>query len=173
MAMIELNELCKTLKAGSLKSKQAVFNRHYGDVRKAIGIYGWRNIVSFINSYTGENLSIKTYKNMLDRAKKKVESSPQPETKAAGKKVTTNAFSTIVKKEKLVHDNNPDLDALLDRLGAESGDLSDYLKVCFNSEPIANRAREAGVSIEEIQSWECPNQIRLGTRLSHFIRNAS
>ena len=110
---------------------------------------------------------------MLKRAKKKVESSPQPETKLAVKKVTTNAFSTIVEKERFEHDNNPDLDALLDRLGAETGNLADYLKVCFNSESIANRAIEAGVSMEEIRSWECPNQIRLGTRLSHFIRSAS
>ncbi|MMZ68926.1 hypothetical protein D3C76_1465130 [compost metagenome] len=55
---------------------------------------------------------------MLKRAKKKVESSPQPETKTAGKKATTNAFSTIVKKEKLEHNNNPDLDELIASLKA-------------------------------------------------------
>ena len=100
--------------------------------------------------------------------KRQTQQAPTPK---AIKQPARNAFRETQKK--IQHDNNPDLDALLDRLGAEAGDLADYLKVCFNSESIANKAIEAGVSIEEIRSWECPNQIRLGTRLSHFIRNAS
>ena len=171
--MKEIEQLCQALIEKRFKSKQVTFNYHYDDFCAAKGLYGWERVTKYINEVTGADLAVAAYKSMLKRAKKKVESSPQPETKSAVKKVTTNAFSTIVKKEKLEHDNNPDLDALLDRLGAEAGTLADYLKVCFNSESIANRAIEAGVSIEEIRSWECPNQIRLGTRLSHFIRSAS
>jgi hypothetical protein len=49
--------------------------------------------------------------------------------------------------------------------------LKEYLKVCFNSESIAKRAIEAQVSIEQINEWDCPNQVRLGTMLSNYIRN--
>jgi hypothetical protein len=48
--------------------------------------------------------------------------------------------------------------------------LPDYMKVCFGSERIAKRAIEANVSIEEIRSWKCPNQINLGTRLTNYIQ---
>ena len=48
--------------------------------------------------------------------------------------------------------------------------VADYMKVCFGSERIAKRAIEAGVSIEEIKSWKCPNQINLGTRLTNYIQ---
>jgi DNA-binding transcriptional MerR regulator len=123
-------------------------------------------IVEAINdNEVGFAIELGTFKNTLHRLRKSLARQTQTKQNA------NNAFSVTSKK--IQHDNNPNLDALLDRLGSGGDNLADYLKVCFNSERIAKRAMEAGVSIEEIQSWQCPNQIRLGTRLSHYSQNGS
>ena len=153
------------------KPKAKVIAHVYPEVETMIDQgFSLTQIVAAINANdVGFTITLATFKNTLHRLRER--QTQQAPTPKAIKQPARNAFRETQKK--IQHDNNPDLDALLDRLGAEAGDLADYLKVCFNSESIANRAIAAGVSIEEIQSWECPNQIRLGTRLSHFIRNAS
>ena len=153
------------------KPKAKVIAHVYPEVETMIDQgFSLTQIVAAINANdVGFTITLATFKNTQHRLRKR--QTQQAPTPKAIKQPARNAFRETQKK--IQHDNNPDLDALLDRLGAEAGDLADYLKVCFNSESIANRAIAAGVSIEEIQSWECPNQIRLGTRLSHFIRNAS
>ena len=116
--MKEIEKLCQALIEKRFKSKQVTLNYHYDDFCTAKGLYGWERVTKYINEVTGADLAVAAYKSMLKRAKKKVESSSQPETKTAGKKATTNAFSTIVKKEKLEHNNNPDLDELIASLKA-------------------------------------------------------
>lgn len=153
------------------KPKAKVIAHVYPEVETMIEQgFSLTQIVAAINANdVGFTITLATFKNTLHRLRKRqTQKAPTPK---AITQPARNAFRERPKK--IQHDNNPDLDALLDRLGAEAGTLADYLKVCFNSESIANRAIEAGVSIEEIRSWECPNQIRLGTRLSHFIRSAS
>jgi hypothetical protein len=118
--MKEIEQLCLALIEKRFKSKQVTFNYHYDDFCAAKGLYGWERVTKYINEATGTDLAVAAYKSMLKRAKKKVEPSPQPETKAASKKGTKNAFSTIVKKEKLEHNNNPDLDELIASLKAGS-----------------------------------------------------
>ncbi|EHW5332153.1 hypothetical protein K2990_004735 [Escherichia coli] len=157
--MKELDALCKTLKEGRLKSKQAAFNLHYDDLCRAIGIYGWGNIANFINSCTEENLTVKTYKNMLDRAKKKV---------SAGNEKTAQPTKKAERQtDKAIEQHRP----VQTHEAIDGVELKEYLKVCFNSESIAKRAIEAQVSIEQINEWDCPNQVRLGTMLSNYIRN--
>ncbi|WP_447836272.1 hypothetical protein [Aeromonas salmonicida] len=114
--MKEIEQLCQALIEKRFKSKQVTFNYHYDDFCAAKGLYGWERVTKYINEVTGAELAVAAYKSMLKRAKKKTESSPQPETK----KTTTNAFSSIVKKEKLEHNNNPDLDELIASLKAGS-----------------------------------------------------
>jgi len=118
--MKEIEQLCQALIEKRFKSKQVTFNYHYDDFCAAKGLYGWERVTRYINETTGADLAVAAYKSMLKRAQKKVESSPQRETKAEGKKVTINAFSSIVEKEKLEHNNNPDLDELITRLKAGS-----------------------------------------------------
>ena len=153
------------------KPKAKVIGHLYPDVEAMIEQgFSLAQIVEAINDNEVEfAITLGTFKNTLHRLRKR--RAQQAPTPKATKQPASNAFSGTPKK--MPHDNNPDLNALLDRLGAGEDNLADYLKVCFNVESIAKRAMEAGVSIEEIRSWECPNQIRLGTRLSHFIRNAS
>ena len=153
------------------KPKAKVIAHVYPEVETMIDQgFSLTQIVAAINANdVGFTITLATFKNTLHRLRRRqTQQVPTPKTIT---QPARNAFRETPKK--IQHDNNPDLDALLDRLGAEAGTLADYLKVCFNSESIANRAIAAGVSIEEIRSWECPNQIRLGTRLSHFIRSAS
>jgi len=157
--MKELDALCKTLKEGRLKSKQAAFNLHYDELCKAIGIYGWGNIANFINSCTEKNLTVKTYKNMLDRAKKKVSvSNPKP---AQPSSKPGRQTENPIEQRGSIQAHEADYSIV----------LNEYVRVCFNSESIAKRAIEAQVSIEQIKEWDCPNQVRLGTMLSNYIRN--
>lgn len=156
------------------KPKAKVIAHVYPEVETMIDQgFSLTQIVAAINANdVGFTITLATFKNTLHRLRKRqTQQAQQAQIPKTTKQPARNAFRETPKK--IEHDNNPDLDALLDRLGAEAGTLADYLKVCFNSESIANRAIEAGVSMEEIRSWECPNQIRLGTRLSHFIRSAS
>ncbi|MBW3779599.1 hypothetical protein GL272_22265 [Aeromonas veronii] len=156
--MKELEELCQTLKEGRLKSKQAAFNLHYDALSKAIGIYGWGHIASFINSYTEENLSMKTYKNMLARAKKKASlnyEKPSSEPVKARLSVKDNQATAINKQA-----SSPD-----------EVDYNGYMNACFNNKIIAQEAIDNDISIETIKSWGCANFVQVSTALGNYIRS--
>lgn len=156
--MKELEELCQTLKEGRLKSKQAAFNLHYDDLCKAVGIYGWGNIVSFINSYTEENLSMKTYKNMLDRAKKKASlnyEKPRSKPAKAGLVVKSNQAAAINEKGS----------------SSDEIDYNSYMNACFNNKLLAQRAIDSNVAVETIKSWGCANFVQVSNALGNYIIN--
>ncbi len=159
--MKEIEELCKALKEKSLKSKQATFNHYYDDFCAAKDLYGWESVVRFINAQTGDNLAVAAYKSMYKRAKKKVSVPAGNKKFTQLTKIAERQTGKALEQRGLIQENdNPD-----------SLTLQEYLKVCFNSESIAKRAIDAGVSVDEIKIWNCPNQIRLGTTLSNYIRN--
>lgn len=150
------DELFKKLKPladslqNSLTSKQHAFNSHKNivDDCKLNGINN-KLIVEAINSHLPESakMTLSYFKNLLNRAKTK-----------------TITAST---KEKLTYHSKTDTELT----SHQPENLADYLKVCFGAERLAIRAMNAGVSIETINSWNCPNQIRLGTILSNHIQN--
>lgn len=153
--MKELDALCETLKEGRLKSKQAAFNLHYDELCKAISIYGWGNIADLINNCTKENLTIKTYKNMFERAKKKA--SIKHETPATGQGAVANRNPATTTKKKAMS-----LDGI---------DQNSYLQACFNNEIIAQEAIDNEVSIETIKSWGCANFVQVSAALGNHIRS--
>lgn len=159
--MKEIEELCKALKEKSLKSKQATFNRYYDDFCAAKDLYGWESVVRFINTETGDNLAVAAYKSMYKRAKKKVSVS------AGNKKFTQPTKAAERQTDKALEQRG----SIQENDKPDNLTTQEYLKVCFNSESIAKRAIDAGVSVDEIKGWNCPNQIRLGTTLSNYIRN--
>lgn len=152
-----LSPLCEAIREKKQKSKQAAFNNFLPKILEAKKFYSWDQISLYINNETDSKLAVRAYKNMVVRAKKQ---HSQPEVKNETKGKITSEIVTSKQVEKASVD--VDLDAQ---------DLNNYLRVCFNSERIAKRAIEAGVSIEEIKSWKCPNQINLGTKLSGYIQN--
>lgn len=150
-----LSPLCEAIREKKQKSKQAAFNNFLPKILEAKRFYSWEQISLYINNETDSSLAVRAYKNMVLRAKKQ---HSQPEVKNVIKEKITTELAT----SKQVGKVSIDVDAQ---------DLNNYLRVCFNSERIAKRAIEAGVSIEEIRSWKCPNQINLGTKLSNHIQN--
>ncbi|WP_158782802.1 hypothetical protein [Pantoea sp. BAV 3049] len=152
-----LSPLCEAIRDKKQKSKQAAFNSFLPEILKAKKFYSWDQISIYINNETDSSLAVRAYKNMVLRAKKQ---HSQPESKNENNDKFAPETPTIKQVEK----SSIDVDV-------EPQDLNNYLRVCFNSERIAKRAIEAGVSIEEIKSWKCPNQINLGTKLSNHIQN--
>lgn len=156
--MKEIEDLCKALKHGGYKSKQAVFNHYIDDFCNAKDRYGWGNVVEFINKETGITLNIETYRSMFKRAKKKAaikNEVPVMERKKLGQVV---ADSQITKTNKTT--SPPD-----------GIDFNSYLNVCFNNKIIAQDAINNGVSIETIKSWGCANFVQVSTALGNHIRN--
>ncbi|EFI4715971.1 hypothetical protein JJL91_002588 [Salmonella enterica] len=152
-----LSPLCEAIRDKKQKSKQAAFNSFLPEILKAKEFYSWDQISLYLNNETDASLAVRAYKNMVLRAKKKLS---QPESQNVNKGRIAPAIPTTkqVEKASIESDVEPQV-------------LNNYLRVCFNSERIAKRAIEAGVSIEEIKSWKCPNQINLGTKLSNHIQN--
>jgi intergrase/recombinase len=144
----------------SLASKQHAFNSHRAIIEtcKTNGISN-QLITDAINSHLndGEKITLAYFKNLLVRSNKNSQ-----RTKDKVSVASTSQMQARDKDESRHIQINSDQD---------SDALSAYMKVCFGSERIAGRAIEAGVSIDEIKSWKCPNQVNLGTRLSNHIQN--
>lgn len=163
MTKEELFEMMKPLAESmrdSLASKQHAFNSHRAtiDICKTNGISN-QLITDAINSHLNdeERITLTYFKNLLVRSNKYVQRTKD--------KVSVSHTSKIQVRDKdeSVH---TEINSYQD-----SDTLSAYMKVCYGSERIASRAIEAGVSIDEIKSWKCPNQVNLGTRLSNHIQN--
>lgn len=156
-----LGSLCVAIKDKKLKSKQAAFNLFLSEIGDAKSLYTLEQICECLNRNTGLSLSNDTYRTMIDRAKRK-QSIQKGKPKSIKNPIGVEV--AIDKKESVTEKSSIDVDV-------DPQNLNNYLRVCFNSERIAKRAIEAGVSIEEIKSWKCPNQINLGTKLSNHIQN--
>lgn len=170
MTKDELFEMMKPLAdslSNSLASKQHAFNSHRGaiDECKKCGISN-QLITDAINAYLNEDdkISLSYFKNLLVRSKGKNKTA---QSESTGVTTPTNG-NTFAKQEsvKSTHSSDNKKEAPI----SENASLIDYMKVCFGSERIAIRAIEAGVSIDEIKSWNCPNRINLGTKLSNYIQ---
>ncbi|QMF95555.1 hypothetical protein HVY71_26120 (plasmid) [Citrobacter freundii] len=109
------------------------------------------DIVNALNS-EGHELTLKTFENMLYRIRKENNNDA---------KHIQNEKTKTKEPQKENKSVNTQYDESL---------LPAFIRACFGSERIAKRAIEAGVSIEEIKSWKCPNQINLGTRLTNYIQ---
>lgn len=163
MTKEELFEMMKPLAESmrnSLASKQHAFNSHRAaiDTCKANGISN-QLITDAINSHLDdvEKITLTYFKNLLVRSNKNGQRTKD--------KVSVPQTSQLQVRDK--DESSPkEINSYQD-----SDTLSAYMKVCFGSERIASRAIEAEVSIDEIKSWKCPNQVNLGTRLSNHIQN--
>ncbi len=156
--MEELEGLCKALKEGGWKSKQAVFTYYYDDFCRAKARCGWESVVQYINDETGDNLTINTYKTMIRRVSKKSEASIKKsviEKKELGLGLAKNQGASTQKKA----------------LPLDGIDQNSYLQACFNNKIIAQEAIDNEVSIETIKSWGCANFVQLSTALGNHIRS--
>lgn len=158
--LFEMMEPLAESMRNSLASKQHAFNSHRAiiDICKTNGISN-QLITDAINSNLNdeEKITLTYFKNLLIRSNKsglkiKDKVSVSPAAKIQVRDMDESAHTEINSYQ-------------------DSDTLSAYMKVCFGSERIASRAIEAGVSIDEIKSWKCPNQVNLGTRLSNHIQN--
>ncbi|SUC49252.1 Uncharacterised protein [Plesiomonas shigelloides] len=95
--MKEIEELCEALKKKRFKSKQTTFNHYYENFCAAKNLYGWERVTRFINSETGENLAISTYKCMYERTKK-----AQKKIKNESEVVAKNSFLTQATKTQAI-----------------------------------------------------------------------
>ncbi|UCQ29629.1 hypothetical protein DCF83_18085 (plasmid) [Edwardsiella tarda] len=66
-----LSSLCEAIRDKKLKSKQAAFNAFLEEINKAKELYTLEKISRFINENAELNLSMDTYRTMIDRAKRK------------------------------------------------------------------------------------------------------
>ncbi|ECI2791927.1 hypothetical protein AH775_19095 [Salmonella enterica subsp. enterica serovar Give] len=171
MTKEELFEKMKPLAdslSNSLASKQHAFNSHRASVDecKKNGISN-QLITDAINSHLKDDdkISLSYFKNLLVRSKgnnKGITSEYNPVRTISNKNLSNKRITSELT-------NNDSSKS--DNVSYNIASLTEYMKVCFGSERIAKRAIEAGVSIEEIKSWRCPNQINLGTKLSGYIQN--
>lgn len=171
MTREELFEMMKPLAdslSNSLASKQHAFNSHRAaiDECKNCGISN-QLITDAINSHLNEDnkISLSYFKNLLVRSKG---NNKTVSSESIG--VATRTGRNVSEKMEVVKSTHNE-DVKSESSLFENALLPEYMKVCFGSERIAIRAIEAGVSVEEIKSWKCPNQINLGTRLSGYIQN--
>ncbi|HGJ5865851.1 zinc transporter [Arsenophonus nasoniae] len=61
--------LCTAIKNETYKSKQVAFNIYLNSIITAKKNYSWDQIADYINTHTNSNITKKTYKTMLIRAK--------------------------------------------------------------------------------------------------------
>lgn len=154
-----LSSLCEEITDKKLKSKQAAFNSFLEEINKAKELYSLENISKFINEKTELNLSIDTYRTMIDRAKRK-QSVSNVEVKTSQKRKINN------EKEK---DNNSIINVRQKQSSVSN--YTDYMNVCFNKERIVQQAIENNVSVETIRSWGCANFVQVSNTLGNYIRN--
>ncbi|EIC0238191.1 hypothetical protein K9365_004404 [Salmonella enterica subsp. enterica serovar Infantis] len=154
-----LSSLCEAITDKKLKSKQAAFNSFLEEINKAKELYSLENISKFINEKTELNLSIDTYRTMIDRAKRK-QSVSNVEVKTSQKRKINN------EKEK---DNNSIINVRQKQSSVSN--YTDYMNVCFNKERIVQQAIENNVSVETIRSWGCANFVQVSNTLGNYIRN--
>lgn len=155
-----LKELCEAIRDGKLKSKQACFDYFVKDLIEAKKFHSWQSITTFLNQETHDSLSIDTYRFMFKKAKSR---NSEDSNNKSGK--SGNNPSLVKPVIETRSSGDPE------KITYDADDVAAYMKVCFGSERIASRAIDAGVSIDEIKSWKCPNQVNLGTRLSNHIQN--
>lgn len=162
MTRDELFEKLKPLAIGlqnTLTSKQHAFNasRNIVDECKFNGINN-KLIVEAINSHLSDNekITLTYFKNLLARSKSKSDTTITKRTSESLSKDSLSASTKTEASVQAIHSKD---------------EIADYMKACFGAERLAIRAMEAGVSIDTIKSWKCPNQISLGTRLSNHIQN--
>ena len=153
-----LSSLCETIRDKKLKSKQAAFNAFLEEINKAKELYSLENISKFINEKTELNLSVDTYRTMIDRAKRK--KSTNVEVKTSQKRKFNNE----------TEDNSNSIINIRQKKPPVSN-YSDYMNVCFNKEKIVQQAIENNVSVETIRSWGCANFVQVSNTLGNYIRN--
>ncbi|EPR9285775.1 hypothetical protein ACU9PU_004853 [Escherichia coli] len=153
-----LSSLCETIRDKKLKSKQAAFNAFLEEINKAKELYSLENISKFINEKTELNLSVDTYRTMIDRAKRK--KSTNVEVKTSQKRKFNNE----------TEDNSNSIINIRQKKSPVSN-YSDYMNVCFNKEKIVQQAIENNVSVETIRSWGCANFVQVSNTLGNYIRN--
>lgn len=117
--------LCSEIKAKKLKSKQAAFNLYLSSILEAKRFYRWDQIAEYINTQTDSSVATRAYKCMVERAKKKgvIKNLVANEVVQNKKETKGNAFSSITKvdnqkKQTIEHNNNPDLEQLLEEIKA-------------------------------------------------------
>ncbi|EKM9681795.1 hypothetical protein P3973_004088 [Salmonella enterica] len=153
-----LSSLCETIRDKKLKSKQAAFNAFLEEINKAKELYSLENISKFINEKTELNLSVDTYRTMIDRAKRKK---------------STNVEVKTSQKRKFNNETEDNSNSIINigQKKSPASNYSDYMNVCFNKEKIVQQAIENNVSVETIRSWGCANFVQVSNTLGNYIRN--
>ncbi|END1551315.1 hypothetical protein ABLL57_003498 [Escherichia coli] len=105
MATIDslLGPLCDEIKNAKVKSKQILFSMYLHDLLKVKKTHTWQQICEYINKHTDSKLSVRTYRNMTERAKKNTtDSVKSPLTKVVERpssKAGSKVGSSIQKAE--------------------------------------------------------------------------
>ncbi|EEW8775908.1 hypothetical protein D5Q67_24730, partial [Escherichia coli] len=105
MATIDslLGPLCDEIKNAKVKSKQILFSMYLHDLLEVKKTHTWQQICEYINKHTDSKLSVRTYRNMTERAKKNTtDSVKSPLTKVVERpssKAGSKVGSSIQKAE--------------------------------------------------------------------------
>ncbi len=167
---MNVNDIKKTIEElasdinHELMNKQQAINKHWNLIEsiKNNGIE-YKAIYDILKTLTTKEITYEHFKKLIARARKR---SP----KCVEDQPNNISVERVISREILSNKNNTEKKLVDSAKDVDEKTLPDYMKVCFGSERIAKRAIEANVSIEEIRSWKCPNQINLGTRLTNYIQ---
>lgn len=147
-----LSPLCDAIRDKKHKSKQATFNLYLPDLLQAKEIYSWKQISEYINTHTNSNIALLAYRNMVARAKKKVEG--QQRQNSDHPLATHNAKST---ESKQVLSRVP-----TDRINEE------WKCTGITSQRLIDDLNEYGLSPDEVISWGCANDTARRKKLTEI-----